>query len=125
MSSHVNNIKLYFYVDTNYLFATMLSLTRVSILKTRGNDMNDIYYRKTIKVKYFSATNFFGARLKASYNKTQVTEFLDYSLDINVQIANIAKKIIKNAGLENERWIGGTLDNGDTVFVSIIDDFIL
>lgn len=73
---------------------------------------------KAIQVKVLPATNTKGTRLKAFvYGGQSLTQGRDYSYEIIVDAANVAHALACKLGW-TVGFVGGTLPNGDWVFVA-------
>lgn len=71
---------------------------------------------QAIQVKYLSATNHRGVRLKAFVNADSVTISRDYSLDLAGNEAKAAEMLAQKLWWTGE-FIRGTLPNGEVVYV--------
>jgi hypothetical protein len=81
--------------------------------------MNDKHYLQAIAVKYLAATDTQGTRLKAFCAAGSLTTHRDYSLNDGQQVAVVAQELIKKLGWDGRgEWFGGTVKNGDVVFVN-------
>lgn len=70
---------------------------------------------KAILIKYLSATNTQGARLKATTEAGSLIEPIDYALNDDQQFKQLANRYIKHVGWECIVSGFGTLPNGDCV----------
>ena len=71
---------------------------------------------QAIQVKYLSATNHRGARLKAFVGADSITISRDYSLDMADNETKVAEMLAQKLWWTGE-FIRGSLPNGDVVFV--------
>lgn len=71
---------------------------------------------QAIQVKYLSATNHRGARLKAFVGTDSVTISRDYNLDIADNETKAAEMLAQKLSWAGE-FIRGSLPNGDVVYV--------
>ena len=71
---------------------------------------------KAIQIKYLSATNTKGVRLKAFTESGTITEGRDYSIKDDVQARRLADKYNRDVFRSTSELTGfGTLPNGDYV----------
>ena len=70
---------------------------------------------KAIQIKYLSATDTKGSRLKAWTDAGSITEPLDYSLNLDEQSMRLAERYIKKQDWSSNVTGFGSLPNGDYV----------